>query len=298
MNPSNGKPHFLVRAGGELTSINGPKRIVGGWHHIVGVMDSDGAMRLYVDGQRVADGKSPSVLTKNPAQGLEVGIDAGSPVGTYESPNQFIGIIDEVRLYFTAVGDAAVLDRFRNNEEMSGEPALVVTFDDGTARDMSTYRTNGTLENVKEAEGKFGRGIQLTGTGAGRRRGANNNAQKPGDSLVKPKWTADVPIYVRAMVLAGSNLFIVGPPDIIDEESTFQQLSERDPEVQTLLKQQDDALEGVAGGKLLAVRTDTGEVEHELQLDTLPAWDGLSGAQGQLFLTTLDGRVMCFGKSD
>ena len=290
-----GKPHFLVRAKGELTSISGPKRIVGGWHHIVGVLAKDGSMRLYVDGQRAAEGRSASLLTKDPAQGLEVGIDAGSAVGLYETPNQFVGIIDEVRLYFTAVDDEAVADRFRNNDELSGTPALVVTFDDGTARDMSTYRSNGTLENAKEAEGRFGRGIQLSANGAGRkRRTAGNNVQQPGDSLVKPKWTADVPIYVRAMVLAGSNLFIVGPPDIIDEESTFQQLTERDPEVQTLLREQDDALEGKTGGKLLAVNTDTGEIEHELQLDTRPSWDGLSGAQGQLFLTTLDGRVMCF----
>ena len=288
-----GKPHFLVRSQGKLVSINGPKRIVGGWHHIVGVLTADKQMRLYVDGERVGEGQVDSLLTKDPAQGLEIGIDAGSPVGLYESPNQFTGIIDEVRLYFTAVDDSAVSARFKNNEEMAGDPALVVTFDDGSARDMSTWRNNGTLENAKQVEGRYGSGIQLTG-GGNRRRQASNAAQKPGDSLVQPKWTADVPIYVRAMVLAGSHLFIVGPPDIIDEEATFQQLTERDPEVQTLLKQQDDALEGTTGGILLAVNTDTGEIEHELKLDTLPAWDGLSGAQGHLFLSTLDWRIICF----
>jgi hypothetical protein len=47
---------------------------------------------------------------------------------------------------------------------------------------------------------------------------------------------------------------------------------------------------------LLAVNADTGEVEHKVELGTLPAWDGLAGANGQLFLSTLDGQVMCFGK--
>ena len=44
------------------------------------------------------------------------------------------------------------------------------------------------------------------------------------------------------------------------------------------------------------VTTETGEIENTVELDTLPSWDGLAGANGQLFLTTLDGRVMCFGK--
>jgi len=44
------------------------------------------------------------------------------------------------------------------------------------------------------------------------------------------------------------------------------------------------------------VNTETGKIEHTLELDELPSWDGLSGAQGQLFMTTLDGSVMCFGR--
>ena len=98
------------------------------------------------------------------------------------------------------------------------------------------------------------------------------------------------------MVLSGFQLFIVGPPDIIDEESTFQKLTEKDAEVQQRLSAQDDALEGKSGGKLLAVNTETGEIEHTVELGTLPSWDGLAGANGQLFLTTPDGKVMCFGK--
>jgi hypothetical protein len=46
---------------------------------------------------------------------------------------------------------------------------------------------------------------------------------------------------------------------------------------------------------LLSVNIDSGEVENRLKLDTLPAWDALAGANGKLFLSTLDGSVMCFG---
>ncbi len=250
-------------------------------------------MRLYVDGERVAEGEASGLLATNPAQGMEVGGDDGTAVGEYKSPNPFGGVIDEVRLYFSAASDEAVAARFRDGSEMGEVPVLVATFDDGTARDMSTFRNNGTVAGGKPVAGKFGQGIQFT---VGKKKGGDNAVQKPGDSLVQPKWTSDVPIYVRAMVLAGPTLFIVGPPDIIDEESTFQQLTERDPEVQALLAKQDDALEGKAGGQLLAVNADTGEVEHKVELGTLPAWDGLAGANGRLFLSTLDGKLMCFGK--
>ena len=101
---------------------------------------------------------------------------------------------------------------------------------------------------------------------------------------------------VRAMVLGGKNLFIAGPPDIIDEEETFAKLSESDPEVQKLLDKQDVALNGDQGAQLLSVNTDTGEIENQVDLESLPAWDGLSGANGKLFLSTLDGTVVCFGE--
>ena len=115
-------------------------------------------------------------------------------------------------------------------------------------------------------------------------------------SLVKPKWTQDVPVYVRGMTLSGFRLFIVGPPDIIDEEETFKQLSEDDPEVQQLLTEQDAALNGEQGALLLVVNTDSGKAEQQIQLDSLPSWDGLVGANGKLYLSTLDGRIICFGE--
>ena len=312
-----GKPTFHIRAAGELATISGPKRLVGGWHHIVGVLTEEKEMRLYVDGERVGEGKAPSLLTKDPAQGMEIGADDGGAVGEYTSPFQFVGIIDEVRLYFNATDDAAVAERFKDSSELAADPVLVVNFDDGSARDMSLQRNNGTLNGGKIVTGKIGEAVQFSARG-----GANNvaggkgrkakakassdddsdpaakakPAGEPKNSIVEPKWTTDVPIYVRAMVMAGFHLYIVGPPDIIDEEATFQKISEKDAEVQKLLSEQDAAMNGVQGAKLLTVNTETGEIEHTVELDTLPSWDGLAGANGQLFLTTLDGKVMCFGK--
>lgn len=300
----NGKPAFLIRAQSQLASVVGAKRIVGGWHHLVGVLDGSLGMQLYVDGELAAEGRATSMLTKDPAQGLEIGNDAGSAVGDYQLPNQFVGIIDEVRLYFAAVDAATVKARFTDGSEMHPEPVLVVSFDDGTARDMSLHRNNGTLSGGRPAKGKFGEAIQFSGRagagGGGKKQAATaQNKAAPDNSknsLIEPKWNVDVPIYVRAMALSGFNLFIAGPPDLIDEEATFQQLAQKDAAVQQQLASQAAALEGSQGGKLVTVNSETGEIQQVLELPALPAWDGLAAARGRLFLSTLDGQVMCFGQ--
>ncbi|WP_182870943.1 outer membrane protein assembly factor BamB family protein [Stieleria mannarensis] len=291
-----GKPQFMVRSEQGLSTVEGPKRIVGGWHHVVGVLGEDKSMSLYVDGRLAASGKSSGLIHIDPAQGMDVGADGQTAVGNYTSPLPFSGAIDEVRLYFRAATAEQVAKRYDDGSEISADAVLAVSFDDGTARDHSLHRNNGTLEGGKPVEGKFGKAVQFTSRNQGAKKKGGNNNVKPGDSLVKPKWAKDIPVYVRGMVLAGSKLFVVGPPDTIDEEETFQKLSESDPEVQTLLDNQDAALMGKDGSSLLAVNIDTGEIENEIKLDALPAWDGLAGANGSLFLSTLDGRVLCFGK--
>lgn len=285
-----GKAMFTIRSDFNATEVTGGKRLIGGWHHVVGVLTDDKQMRLYVDGQKVGEGEASGLIPNDPAQPLEVGSDQGTAVGNYDSPNTLTGIVDEPRLYFAAFDDAAILQRYETAGELSDTAVLAASFDDGSARDHSLNRNNGTVENAKVVDGKFGKALQFTGTAKG-----GNKSQNQGNSIVKPKWTQDIPIYVRAMVLSGFRLFIVGPPDIIDEEETFKQLTESDPEVQDLLARQDAALEGQSGGSLLVVNTVTGETEHEIKLDTLPAWDGLAGANGKLFLSTLDGQVICFG---
>ncbi|MCA9192701.1 MAG: PQQ-binding-like beta-propeller repeat protein [Planctomycetales bacterium] len=292
-----GKPTFLYRQDSKLTSLQGEKRIVGGWHHLVGAVGEDKSLRLYVDGEKVAEGQVEALIGKDPAQALEVGADAGTAVGEYQGPNTLSGIVDEVRLYFDTFDDETIAKRFSDGNEMSPEAVLAVSFDDGSARDYSLSRNNGTVEGATVADGKFGKALQFTGGNNQRRNAANNNNQQnQGNSLVKPKWTQDVPIYVRAMVLSGFRLFIVGPPDIIDEEATFAQLSESDPAVAELLAKQDQALDGRDGGQLLVVNTDNGKVENTIQLGSLPSWDGLAGANGKLYLSTLDGKLMCFAK--
>ena len=56
-------------------------------------------MQLYVDGELAGEGKAPGLIAQDPVQGLQVGTDALTSVGNYTT-TQFVGIIDELRLYF------------------------------------------------------------------------------------------------------------------------------------------------------------------------------------------------------
>ena len=105
-------------------------------------------------------------------------------------------------------------------------------------------------------------------------------------------WSTDVPLFVRAMALASKTLFIAGPPDLVDEEKSFQRLVSRDPAVQEKLLEQDAALRGDHGGILRVVSAAKGETLAEYKLPALPVWDGMAVTNGRLFLSTEDGRVL------
>ena len=91
-----------------------------------------------------------------------------------------------------------------------------------------------------------------------------------------PKWSVQIPVRARAMVLAGETLFLAGPPDVIDDDDPY------------------GAFEGRQGGRLWAVSTTDGTRLAEYSLDSPPVFDGLIAADGRLFLTSKDGRLSCW----
>ncbi len=93
------------------------------------------------------------------------------------------------------------------------------------------------------------------------------------------------------MVQAGDTLFIAGPPDVLDEEHAARRLGTS--EIQAKLAEQDAALMGRRGGLLWAVSTKDGAELGEVRLSAPPAWDGMAAAGGRLYLTTVDGNVLC-----
>ncbi len=133
------------------------------------------------------------------------------------------------------------------------------------------------------AGGISGNAVQLTGGQQGRAGGSN----------VKPYWTSDLPLLVRAMVLAEQTLFIAGPPDVMDEEESFERVMARDDAVQARLAEQDAVLDGSRGGLLRAISASDGKKLAEYKLPALPVWDGMVAANGRLYIASGDGSVTC-----
>jgi len=91
----------------------------------------------------------------------------------------------------------------------------------------------------------------------------------------KPVWEQHVGIRVTAMIRAGDTIFVAGSPDVVDPE---------DPH---------GAWEGRKGGILAAYTADDGKKLAEYALPSPPVWDGMAAAGGRLFISTIDGCIMC-----
>lgn len=286
-----GKPVFHVRSSDNLSTLAAKAKTSGRWVHLAAVLTKDKVMRVYVDGQKAAEGEAQALITSNPAQGMEIGGDDASAVATYQAPFSFNGKIDEVRIYHAALTDADVLARFNDpKSQPSVSPVAAWSFDGGKAKDSTGNGHDGTMSQVFKDEGKTGDGIRIQPSG---------NNQKQSNAFVKYDWTEDVPLLVRSMVLTPTSkgqdhkrIFILGPPDIVDEEESFKRLTEKDPKVQELLVKQDEALNGLQGGILRSVDASNGKTLAELKTDFLPVWDSLAAANGRLFVSTTDGRVI------
>ena len=281
-----GKPRFFVRAKDNLTSAAAKVETIGRWAHIAGVLNTDKSMQLYVNGKLAAEAVSPALIPTDPAQGLEVGADDATAVGDYKSPSGFTGMIDEVRIYHAALTADEIAAHGSSRERTpttDDRLVLACTFEGGTADDASGNGHDGTISGAQSGKGKFGRGLQF----------AFRQSRSAG-SFVEYQWTKDIPLMVRAMVKANDKLFIAGPPDVIDEEQTFERIMSRDPVVAKKLQDQSEALLGKQGGLMRAVSAKDGTILAEYDLPSLPAWDGMAVANGKLYMSTTDGKVVCY----
>jgi len=75
---------------------------LGQWVHLAGVV-KERSMELYVNGKLAATAKTPGYIPGNCGQGMEIGFDAGdSPA---ELTDNFVGVIDEVKVFAKALGE-------------------------------------------------------------------------------------------------------------------------------------------------------------------------------------------------
>ncbi len=282
-----GKPQFAIRVSDEMHAVGAEQSVVGEWVHLAGVLTADKELQVYVNGKLAGSTEAAGFIASDPAQAMEIGSDEGGAVGDYDSPFGLKGLIDEVRVYHAALSAADIQKHYASPQETAAtDTALVLyySFDKGDAADDSGNKNDGTLYGAQPANGKFG--------GAMKFRGAKRRRMRTLPFVVKYDWSQDIPLQVRAMLLAGKTLFIAGPPDVVDEEEAYKNLS--DAEIQAKLNEQVAALKGEEGALLWAVSTSDGETLAKYQLESVPVFDGMAAANGRLYLSTKDGKVLCF----
>ena len=94
---------------------------------------------------------------------------------------------------------------------------------------------------------------------------------------VRFRWSAPLDLRPRAMIRAGESLLLSGWSGVGDAS---------DPA---------GAFEGRAPAVLRRVSTADGTTQAERPLPAAPVWDGLATAGGRVYVTTVDGRVLCLG---
>ena len=125
-----------------------------------------------------------------------------------------------------------------------------------------------------------------------------NRAKFPESQLsaVDRKWLIEKPeLVARAMVLADRTLFVAGPPDLGVAEDAQSYLNHHSGDVQKAAQAQAEALNGKQGGLLWAVTKDDGKRLAEQKLDSPPVFDGMAAAGGRLYVSAMDGSVLCLG---
>jgi hypothetical protein len=284
-----GHPHFAIRGNETLSFARAEPRVpTEEWTHLAGVLTPENRLQLYVNGQLQASAEAPAKLPADPGELMEIGADASNNVGEYESPFALTGIIDDVRVYHRALGAEELRNWVADPTTGTADPDLVLrlSFDRGDARDDSGNGNHGTVEDATVVDGKIGRAMAFTGK--------STNAQF---ATVPAAWEKKLPIVVRAMVLTGRTdvegdrvLFLAGAGDYREPAA--------EPDDGSMLRQDVVDPLGVLdkGGPavLWVVSPDDGRLLATHPLDHMPVFDGMIAANGQLYLATTSGQVLCF----
>ena len=95
------------------------------------------------------------------------------------------------------------------------------------------------------------------------------------------------------MVLTKDVLFLAGPPDVIDELDLWH--NPDDAELKRKAAEQTEAWRGRSGGSLWAVSTTDGNSAGCIDLEAPPVFDAMIAADNKLFLSLMNGKVICYG---
>ncbi len=92
-----------------------------------------------------------------------------------------------------------------------------------------------------------------------------------------PIWAKKVPIRAHGLLLAREHLYLVGPPDLAPDEGAYE------------------AMIGKRGSRFRVVSTANGATLAEFEMKEVPVFDGLIAAGERLYMSTMDGTVVCLG---
>jgi hypothetical protein len=147
---------FNGNAHAQVFNITGGTYTVGQWCHLMAVYNAAApSATLYINGQNVASSSAPSgTFNPNTYAALSIG---GYGDG---SQNPFVGDIDEVAVYATALTGAQALSHYQNGTNASrGTPYNSLVVADGAAEYL---RLNEPARNVAANSGTLGAGVNAT----------------------------------------------------------------------------------------------------------------------------------------
>ena len=104
-------------------------------------------------------------------------------------------------------------------------------------------------------------------------------------------WRMGIPMLVKGMFVTDSTLVVAGPRDLYHEEEVISAGLLENDEIFAL---QQEHMEGKYGSLLKVIDKNQGNELHTMELDQTPTWDGVITAGGRIYMTTTEGRILCF----
>ncbi|MFO7902244.1 MAG: PQQ-binding-like beta-propeller repeat protein [Pirellulaceae bacterium] len=93
-----------------------------------------------------------------------------------------------------------------------------------------------------------------------------------------PIWSRKTPIRVQGMVLADEHLYLAGPPDLTSQQLAYE------------------AMIGKRNSVFQVISTSNGKVVSESKLPAAVVFDSLIAAGDRLYMSTMNGSIICLGE--
>ena len=161
----------------------------------------------------------------------------------------------------------------------------------GQIRGGETYRLFAAEKKAFQPLPSYRKNQHLRGARSGNALGlkvTKRDRQHGAPSLHRYRWSRPMPVFVRALVLADTTLFLAGPPE--PAESRSAQLKLKAPD------KAEAAFLGKQGAVIWSVSAADGKTLAEYKLGSSPVFDGMIAARSRIFISLQDGSIVCFGK--